>query len=150
MIIILFFWHKNSHSNSIKNITSIPLFKYKNIISFPAHEVNIMWIHNTDLGRRSPRGDHVLCREHVPSRHIRLSGHAFHHDLLNWHHLCVIWTGGPVVEFRLLHSVVIGLISSGGDHGMHCWWDLIRLKQLFSVPYVTCRCLPNFLVMLIQ
>ena len=61
-------------------ITSIPLFKYKNIISFQAHEVNVMWIHNTDLGRRSPGGDSVLCREHVPSRHIRLSGNTFHHD----------------------------------------------------------------------
>ena len=44
----------------------------------------------------------------------------FHHDKLIWHHLCVIWTGGPVVEFRLLHSVVVGSISSGGDHGVHC------------------------------
>ena len=41
-------------------------------------------------------------------------------------------------------------ISSGGDHGMHCWWDLIRSKQLFSVPYFACRCLLNFLVMVIQ
>ena len=24
-------------------------------------------------------------------------------------------------------------ISSGGDHGIHCWWDLIRSKQLSSV-----------------
>ena len=29
-----------------------------------------MWIHNTDLGRRSPGGDRVLCREYAPSRHI--------------------------------------------------------------------------------
>ena len=61
-------------------------------------------------------------------------------------------TGPPVhitvVEFRL-HSVIVGLISSGGDHGMHCWWDLKRSKQLFSVPYVACRCLPNFLVIVI-
>ena len=25
-------------------------------------------------------------------------------------------TGGPVVEFRLLHTVVVGSISSGGEH----------------------------------
>ena len=31
-------------------------------------------------------------------------------------------------------SVVAGSISSGGDHGIHCWWDLIRSKQLSSVP----------------
>ena len=27
-------------------------------------------------------------------------------------------------------SVVAGSISSGGDYGKHCWWDLIRSKQL--------------------
>ena len=63
-----------------RNITSIPPFKYKNIISFPARDVNVMWIHNTDVGRHSPGGDRVLCREHVPSRHIRLSDRAFHRD----------------------------------------------------------------------
>ena len=45
--------------------------------------------------------------------------------------------------------MVVGSISSGGDHDVHCWWDPIRSKQLFSVPYVTCRCLPGFLVMII-
>ena len=59
------------------------------------------------------------------------------------------WTSGLVVEFRLLHTVVVGWISSGGDHGVHCWWDLIRSKQLFSAPYFTCRCVPDFLVMVI-
>ena len=33
-----------------------------------------------------------------------------------------------------LQSVVAGLISSGGDYGIHSWWDLIRSKQLSSVP----------------
>ena len=33
-----------------------------------------------------------------------------------------------------LQSVVTGSISSGGDYGIHCWWDLIRSKQLSSVP----------------
>ena len=73
-----------------------------------------------------------------------------HQDKLIRHRLCVIWTGGLVVEFRLLHSVVIGSISIGGDHSMHYWWDPIMSKQLFSVPYVACRCLPDFLVMIIQ
>ena len=48
----------SSHYNS--NITLIPPFKY-NIILFSAHEVNVMWVHNTDLGRRSPGGGCVLC-----------------------------------------------------------------------------------------
>ena len=43
---------------------------------------------------------------------------------MNW------WLSGRV---SALHSVVAGSISSGGDHGIHCWWDLIRLKQLSSV-----------------
>ena len=33
-----------------------------------------------------------------------------------------------------LQSVVAGSISSGGDYAIHCWWDLIRSKQLSSVP----------------
>ena len=32
-----------------------------------------------------------------------------------------------------MQSMVAGSISSGGNHGIHCWWDLIRLKQLSSV-----------------
>ena len=30
-------------------------------------------------------------------------------------------------------SVVGGSIYSGGDHGIHSWWDLIKSKQLSSV-----------------
>ena len=44
------------------------------MILFPAHEVNVMWIHNADVWRRNPGGGRVLCKEYVPSRHIRLSG----------------------------------------------------------------------------
>ena len=73
-----------------------------------------------------------------------------YHDLLIQYRLYVAWTGGPVVEFRLLHTVVVGSISSGGDHGVQCWWDGIRSKQLFSAPYVTYRCVPNFLVVVIS
>ena len=32
-----------------------------------------------------------------------------------------------------LLSVVAGSTFSGGDHGIRCWWDLIRSKQLSSV-----------------
>ena len=38
-----------------------------------------------------------------------------------------------------LQSVVAGSISSGGDYGIFCWWDLIRSKQQSSVP--VCRAL---------
>ena len=57
------------------------------------------------------------------------------------------WPSGRVSD---LQSVVAGLISSVGDHSMHCWWDPIRSKQLSSVPYVTWKCLLDFLVMVIQ
>ena len=82
--------------------------------------------------------------------YIWSSGRTIYHDLLIRHRLYVASTHGPVVEFRLLHTVVVGSISSGGDHGVHCWWDLIRSKQLFSPPYVACRCLLDFLVIVIS
>ena len=36
-------------------------------------------------------------------------------------------------QVSAVQSVVAGSISSDGDHGIHCWWDLIRSKQLSSV-----------------
>ena len=72
-----------------------------------------------------------------------------HHDELIRHRLCVTWTGGPVVEFRFLPNVVVGSFSSGGDYGVHCWWDPIRSKQVFSVPYLERKCWPDFQVMII-
>ena len=36
-----------------------------------------------------------------------------------------------------LHYVIVGLISSGGDHGIYGWWSLIRSKQLSIRP--VCR-----------
>ena len=71
------------------------------------------------------------------------------YDRLIQHRLCVTWTGGLVVEFRLLLTVVVGSISSGGDYGVHCWWDPIRSKQLFSVLYVARKCFLDFLDMII-
>ena len=118
-------------------------------VTILAHEVKFMRLHNANLGRRGLRGDRVLCRvtylKNVPSRHIRLSGRAFPPWLVNLASLvCVAWTGGPGVEFRHLHPVVVGSISSGGDHGMSCWWGIITV-----VPYVALRCLLDFLVMVI-
>ena len=45
------------------------------------------------------------------------------------------WFGVTCLRCGLmaLHSVVAGSISNGGDHGIHCWWDLIRSKPLSSV-----------------
>ena len=137
---------KSGHGNS--NMISLPPFK-NYIIIFPAPEAYIMRTYNSDLGRRSPGGGRVLCREYVPSRHIRSSGCAIHHDLIIWDRLYMAWTGGPVAEFRLLHTVVVGSIPSGRDYGVNCWWDLIRSKQLFSASCIACGCLPDFVVMVI-
>ena len=63
---------------------------------------------------------------------------------VSWRNVC------RINKSWLLHTVVVGSISSGRGHGVHCWWDPIRSKQLFSAPYVACRCLPDFLVMVIQ
>ena len=41
-----------------------------------------------------------------------------------------------------LHSMVAGSLSSDGCHGIRCWWDLIRSKQLSSVSHV--GALPGF------
>ena len=37
------------------------------------------------------------------------------------------WLSGRV---SALQSVVAGLISSGGDHGIHCWWVLSYVMHL--------------------
>ena len=39
-----------------------------------------------------------------------------YHDLLIWHCLCGMWTGGKV---SALHSVVTRAISIGEDHSIH-------------------------------
>ena len=54
------------------------------------------------------------------------------------------------VRVSALRSVVTGSISSGADHGIHCWWDLIRSKQLFSGFVCHEKCLPEFQIMAIQ
>ena len=93
-------------------------------------------------------GGRVLCKGNTyPSRHIRSKWSRN----LPWHVnsgslICGMnrWPSG-----RVSAPVVVGSISSGGDHDVYCWWDLIRSKQLFSAPYVTWKCLPDFLVMVI-
>ena len=49
-----------------------------------------------------------------------------------------------MVKFRLLHTVVVGSRSRGA-----LLMRPKRSKQLFSAPYVTCRCVADFLVIVI-
>ena len=78
-------------------------------------------------------GDHVFCKMYGCNLQdiFRLIGHAI--TMTNLALLVCdvdLWLSGRVLA---LHSVVTGLSSSGGDHGVHCWWDLIRSKQLSSI-----------------
>ena len=49
-----------------------------------------------------------------------------------------------------LQSVVAGSSSRGGDHSIHCWWDLLGRNSCPVFPYVECKCSPDFLFMVIQ
>ena len=85
-----------------------------------------------------------LYKENVSLLFNKTHTHTFIYiyiyDWLIWHRSCVAWTGGPLVEVRFLHSGVTSSISRGGDHGMHCWWDQIRSKQLSCMSHVgVCR-----------
>ena len=69
LVMIILIYHSFLHLN-----------KY-NIISCPCG--NVVKNHNSDLWKRSPGGGRVLCREYVPSRHIRSSGCALSLWLVN-------------------------------------------------------------------
>ena len=55
------------------------------------------------------------------------------------HLVAVRWSTAPLLS-----------ISNGGHHGIHNWWDLMRLKKLSCVSLCHTQCLPDFLVMVIQ
>ena len=56
----------------------------------------------------------------------------------------------PVAQWKIFGFCGCWFDLQWWSHGMHCCWDPMRSKQLFSVPYVPCRCLKDFLVMIIQ
>ena len=54
-------------------------------------------------------------------------------DLIRSHQLyipMISTTGYWTSDHRVL---ALQSVVAGGDHSIHCWWDLIRSKQLFSV-----------------
>ena len=110
-------------------------------------QVKLAHQHATRGTRRSPGGGRVLCREYAPSRLIRTNGLALSPGLVNSASLICDMNREP--SCRVSASAYCG-----------CWFDLkrwrsrctlhpVRSKQLFSVPFVTCRCLSDFLVMII-
>ena len=72
------------------------------------------------------------------SRTHMVKGLHSNYDWLIWHHLNVAWPSGRVLA---LHAVVACSISSGGDHGIHCWWDQIRSKQQYKYVKSSGHCL---------
>ena len=67
------------------------------------------------------------------SGHDHLQGHVFLGGLEICTCVIIITSVGGSVVVSALYSVVAGSISSGGDHSLHCGWDLISSKQLSSV-----------------
>ena len=59
----------------------------------------------------------------LPKRIGNMHPHNYYNNV-DW------WFSSRVLT---LHSVVAGSISSGRDHDIYCWRDLIRSKQLSSV-----------------
>ena len=53
-------------------------------------------------------------------------------------------------RFSALPSVVTCSISSRRDHSIHCWWYIVRSKQLSCVSICRTQGLPDFLAMVIQ
>ena len=85
------------------------------------------------LGKTWPwGGDSVLWKEFGCNMQdtFRLFSHAITIT-------CWFWTVGSVVEYRLCNLWSLSSISRGGDYGIRCWRDLLRSKQLSSVP--VCR-----------
>ena len=73
-----------------------------------------MWIHNTDWAPEVAVSS--VGNTHLQDTLGQVVAH-YHHAWLIRHRLYVTWTGGPVVELWLLHTVVVGSISSGKNRG---------------------------------
>ena len=84
------------------------------------------------LGRRGSGSDRIHCKEYGCNLQdtFRLIGCAIAMTS-RFGIICV--RCGLSRRVSALHSVVADFIFSGRDHGIHCWWDLIKSKQLSSV-----------------
>ena len=106
------------------------------------------------------RLENTMTRKSCANLHAKYGALNNYFDLIRSYQQCTPWSPPLVIEptttvcrsqnSTTWHTEVVGSISSGGDHGLHCWWDLIRSKQLFRALYVACRCVPDFLVMVIS
>ena len=143
-IYIYIYIYYSCHGNS--KMTSIPPFK-NYIIIYPAHEVYVMRTRNSDLGRRSPGSGRVLCRDYVPSRHIRSKWSRNSPWLVNSASLRCGMNRWPS-----------GRVSASAYCGRWFdlqWWRsrcalLIRPnKVVIAVQCFACWCLRDILVMLI-
>ena len=129
--------------HSILNLIPLLKVKEKNVSnSLPMTS----WLHGsvspTLLGRRSPGGDRVHCKNtDVTTRHIRLIGHYS----LIWHRLSEMWTSS---RFSTLFC----------GRGLDLQWErsrytlLRRLNKVansYSSSFCHMQCLLEFLVMVI-
>ena len=137
-----FIWFQVFLSNT-NNLYRIIWFHVHIFFYFLSRGINIVnWITMTRKSAETPTHD---IRKHWTAVSILLglissAHHNLHHWRLNqWPQIAMAslvcdvnwWLSCRV---SVLQSVVTGSISSGGDYGMHCWWELIRSKQLSSVP----------------
>ena len=71
---------------------------------------------------------------------VQKSGNLLNAPRIFWIELT--WSENPVntcwiiCRVSALQSVVTGSISSSGDYGIHCWWDLIFRNSCPVFPYV--------------
>ena len=94
--------------------------------------------------KRSPTGSHLpkmIGNTHprnyynLKSKDIDVHFFKLRNYIVNWITIDLAslvsdvyhWVGGTV---SAVHSVVAGAISSGVNHGINCWCDLIRSKHL--------------------
>ena len=115
----------SGHGNSIHPM--IPLLKKEDVHLFPCP-----WGYNNDMDAYFQSSWEDMALEvtvsSVKSMDVTYMTHQVNwprncYDELKWRRLCAMWISSSVVEFRL---------CIGGDHGIHCWRNLIRSKQLFT------------------
>ena len=139
----------SGHGNSIHNI--IPLLKKENV-----HLCLCSWGYNNytnvysqsswedmalEVSMSSVKSMDVTCKTHSGWLTMQFSWLVNLASLVcnvNW------WFRGRVLA---QHSVDAGSISSGGYHGIYCWWGQ---NSCLVFLYVVHKCSPDFLVMVIQ
>ena len=107
---------KQMSYSSFKDKVTNKLFVYKSHTHTHTHTHTYIYIYiymtrNSDLGRRCPGGGRVLCREYVPSRHMRSK----------WSHNSP-WFVNSASLICVMNRWPSGRVSASAYCG--CWFDL--------------------------